>query len=199
MNLSSLAFDPWAAVPAVLVASGVFAALLLKRRTGAMPGPRTRSFAADTSAETRPGETRPQDMPGLPEADEYLNPLTEAEVFMSLGRDREAEELLLDAIRRAPTRLSLRVKLAEIYAKRPDPVAFQSVAFKLRLITGARGIVWDAVCRMGREVDRTNPEYRNMTAASRSSAFSITRQHEDDEDFAETMLSEPAPLARRTA
>lgn len=197
MNFSNLAFDPWAAVPALLVASGVLAALVLKRRMAATTDHGRRSFATDPEADTLPGETQPGHFADMVEIDQHLTPLTEAEVFMSLGRDEEAEQLLLDAIRRAPTKLSLRVKLAEIYAKRADPVAFQSVAFKLRLITGARGLVWEAICKMGRELDRGNPEYRDMQAATRSSAFSIRKQHTDDEDFAETLLSEPAPLAQR--
>ncbi|MFO0003225.1 MAG: FimV family protein, partial [bacterium] len=47
--------------------------------------------------------------------DEEVDPLAEAEVYLSYGRDAQAEEILREAVERQPGRNELRMKLLEIY------------------------------------------------------------------------------------
>lgn len=204
-SLADLHVDTTTALVALFVLTG-FSAFLVLRRKFAMARRRRRAAGAkvaipvlrvgDHAESLLSADTRPMsEFNSMVEVRRHLTPLTEAEVFMALGKDQEAEALLLEAIRRSPTNISLRVKLAEVYTQRPDVTAFQSVAFKLRLITGARGQVWENICRMGRYVDPGNPEYRDMEAAAQqgSSAFAITQA--DSSDFADTVMSSvPAPL-----
>lgn len=196
--LTDLPFDTRTAIFALLVVAGFIAFMILGRR---LASARRRPGAAKANADvtrtdvpadaqsTFSGETLPMSVfSDMVEVRRQLAPLSEAEVFMALGKDREAEALLVEAIQRSPTNISLRVKLAEIYTQRPDVQAFQSVAFKLRLITGARGQVWDNICTMGRHVDPGNPEYRHMeSAAMGSSAFELP--HPDSSDFADTVMA----------
>jgi Tfp pilus assembly protein FimV len=199
--LTDLPIDRTTVLVALLVVASCMTAIALMvfrrrlasadRRPGAARA-RAHAHRADAPADTQStqsGETRPlSDFGGMVEVHRHLPPLTEAEVFMALGKDREAESLLLEAISRSPSNLSLRVKLAEVYTQRPDIEAFQSVAFKLRLITGARGQVWENICTMGRHVDPGNPEYQNMEAAAQgTSAFAP--QYRAASDFADTVMS----------
>lgn len=197
--------DTTTALLALLVVASLIAFMVFRRRLAMSrrrrPGTsRAKVFAQGAKASvdapsTLSDETRPMsEFASMVEVRRHLAPLTEAEVFMALGKDREAESLLVESIRRSPSNISLRLKLAEVYTQRPDVEAFQSVAFKLRLITGARGQVWENICTMGRHLDPGNPEYQTMEAAAQgSSAFAVL--HPDSSDFADTLMSTtPAAL-----
>src|SRR5690606_2252388 len=54
------------------------------------------------------------------DADEGVDPVAEADVYMAYGRDAQAEEILLDALKTDPTRTAIHVKLLEIYAGRKN-------------------------------------------------------------------------------
>jgi pilus assembly protein FimV len=54
-------------------------------------------------------------------ADEGVDPVAEADVYMAYGRDAQAEEILLDALKNDPTRHAIHLKLLEIYAARKSP------------------------------------------------------------------------------
>ena len=57
-----------------------------------------------------------------------VDPVAEADVYLAYGRDLQAEEILKEAMRSAPTRVAIHNKLLEIYAKRRDSKAFEVVA-----------------------------------------------------------------------
>jgi Tfp pilus assembly protein FimV len=205
--LTDLPLDRTTVLVTLLVVAAFMAAITMavfrRRLASGRRRPRRAKAAArvhsmDSPADlhsTQSGETQPlSDFGSMVEVHRHLTPLTEAEVFMALGKDREAESLLLEAISRSPSNLNLRVKLAEVYAQRPDLEAFQSVAFKLRLITGARGQVWENIRTMGRHVDPGNPEYQNMEAAAQGTSAFAAQPH-DSSDFAETVMSE-APVLK---
>jgi hypothetical protein len=63
-------------------------------------------------------------------ADE-VDPLGEAEACLTLGRDREAESVLKDAIAQDPMRYELKLKLLAIYHERRDASAFDPLAEEL--------------------------------------------------------------------
>ncbi|MFM8245923.1 MAG: FimV family protein, partial [Burkholderiaceae bacterium] len=68
-----------------------------------------------------------------------VDAVAEADVYIAYGRDEQAEEILLDALRAYPERHALRVKLLEIYAARKDHQRFGTLAAELRVLTHGRG------------------------------------------------------------
>lgn len=73
---------------------------------------------------------------------EISDPVAEAEVLLAYGRDTQAEEILLAALSRDPTRTAVHLKLLEIYADRRDTRRFTEIALALREACQARGEDW---------------------------------------------------------
>ncbi len=89
-----------------------------------------------------------------------VDPIAEAEVYMAYGRDAQAEEILKEAILKAPDRHEIRGKLLEIYAARRNTAAFEAAAGELYAALGGKpSPLWDRVCDMGRSIDPANPLY----------------------------------------
>lgn len=89
-----------------------------------------------------------------------VDPVAEADVYLAYGRDLQAEEILKEAMRTNPSRVAIHNKLLEIYAKRRDNKAFESVANEAYSITRGEGPEWDAACVLGQELDPSNPLYQ---------------------------------------
>jgi pilus assembly protein FimV len=98
-----------------------------------------------------------------------VDPVAEADVYLAYGRDLQAEEILKEALRTNPTRVAVHAKLMEIYAKRRDTKAFESVAKEAYNVTKGEGTEWEAACTLGREIDPANPLYQSGMTASGSS------------------------------
>ncbi|MDR0226223.1 MAG: hypothetical protein LBI66_07370 [Burkholderiaceae bacterium] len=99
-----------------------------------------------------------------------VDPVAEADVYLAYGRDLQAEEILKEALRTDPTRTALHQKLADIYAKRHDRKAFESVAQTLHGLTGGKGPDWQRLADQGRILDADNPLYQKPGTAAPSSA-----------------------------
>jgi pilus assembly protein FimV len=89
-----------------------------------------------------------------------VDPVAEADVYLAYGRDLQAEEILKEAIRHNPARVSVHVKLAEIYAKRQDRKALEAVASEVLKLTQGEGSDWARVAELGRELDAENALYQ---------------------------------------
>lgn len=89
-----------------------------------------------------------------------VDPVAEADVYLAYGRDLQAEEILKEAIRHNPARVSVHVKLAEIYAKRQDRKALEAVASEVFKLTQGEGSDWARVAELGRELDAENALYQ---------------------------------------
>ena len=89
-----------------------------------------------------------------------VDPVAEADVYLAYGRDLQAEEILKEALRTNPTRVSIHSKLMEIYAKRRDAKAFEVVAAEAFNLTRGEGPEWAYMGEMGRELDPSNPLYQ---------------------------------------
>lgn len=94
------------------------------------------------------------------DADEGVDPVAEADVYMAYGRDAQAEEILLDALKADSSRTPVYLKLLEIYAQRQSLRQFESVAADLYSRTGGRGADWEKAAQLGRKLDPDNPLYR---------------------------------------
>jgi pilus assembly protein FimV len=89
-----------------------------------------------------------------------VDPVAEADVYLAYGRDLQAEEILKEAMRTSPMRVAIHAKLMEIYAKRRDSKAFETVAIEAFNLTHGNGPEWAYITEMGRELDPANPMYQ---------------------------------------
>lgn len=85
-----------------------------------------------------------------------VDAVAEADVYIAYGRDEQAEEILLDALRAHPERHALRLKLLEIYAARSDKQKFGKLAADLYSRTGGYGEEWTQAMQMGQHRDPAN-------------------------------------------
>lgn len=101
------------------------------------------------------------------DADEGVDPVAEADVYMAYGREAQAEEILLDALKADSGRPAVFLKLLEVYALRPDVKKFEAIATDFYSRTGGAGADWVKAAEMGRKVDPENPLYaeRNIMDA----------------------------------
>lgn len=88
-----------------------------------------------------------------------VDPIAEADVYIAYGRDAQAEEILKEALRTQPERNAVRVKLLEIYAKRKDLRAFETLASELFGATKGEGDDWQQAAALGMAIDPNNPLY----------------------------------------
>ncbi|MDA8258165.1 MAG: pilus assembly protein [Betaproteobacteria bacterium] len=86
---------------------------------------------------------------GMAASQETVDPVVEADTFLAFGRDAQAEEILLEALKTEPQRQAIHLKLLDIYAARKDAVRFEEVAQDLHALTGDTGDVWNKVAAMG--------------------------------------------------
>ncbi|TDQ42512.1 FimV/HubP family polar landmark protein [Tepidicella xavieri] len=88
-----------------------------------------------------------------------VDPVAEADVYLAYGRDRQAEEILLEAVRLHPEHLPARLKLLDIYAQRNDVAAFNAQAAEVHALTGGSGEDWQQAREAGLRIDPDNPLY----------------------------------------
>jgi len=169
-------FTDWLQDPVALAVGGGAVLLLLgwllmrSRRTGA--GPVSVTEAEPAIAQTVIGESGGRQIdtnhsvfhsnfvPSLSQIDaNEVDAIAEADVYIAYGRDEQAEEILLDALRAHPQRHVLRVKLLEIYASRNDKQKFGTLAAELRVLTHGQGAEWAQAARLGRTLDSGNHLY----------------------------------------
>ncbi len=104
------------------------------------------------------------------DTDEGVDPVAEADVYMAYGRDAQAEEILLDALKTDPGRTGVHLKLLEIYAQRKNLKQFETTATELYSLTGGNGPDWEKAASMGRKFDPDSPLYRIPAPGSTQSA-----------------------------
>jgi hypothetical protein len=90
-----------------------------------------------------------------------IDPVAEASVYLAYGNDIQAEELSKAAMLTQPERIAIHRKLAEIYAKRRDTSAFQTIATQAREVTRGEGADWLAIVALGSKLDSANPLYQH--------------------------------------
>jgi pilus assembly protein FimV len=120
---------------------------------------------ADSGSAAGPGSSMVYSPSQLDAAGD-VDPVAEADVYLAYGRDLQAEEILKEAMRTSPSRVAIHAKLMEIYAKRRDAKAFESVAKEAFNLTQGAGPEWDAASALGREMDPANPLYAQGNAPS---------------------------------
>ncbi|MFZ2336568.1 MAG: FimV/HubP family polar landmark protein [Sideroxyarcus sp.] len=95
---------------------------------------------------------------------EEVDPIGEADLFLTFGRDTQAEEVLKEALKKNPNNIPVKLKLLSIYVTRKDPNSFYGYAREIKE-SGDKS-AWDQTVAMGREVDPTNPFYGGSGSAA---------------------------------
>lgn len=85
------------------------------------------------------------------------DPISEADLFLSFGRDAQAEEILKEALQTSANKTPIKLKLLEIYAARKDAKSFEAIATQLK--NEGDDKVWQQVVAMGRKFDPKNALY----------------------------------------
>jgi pilus assembly protein FimV len=98
-----------------------------------------------------------------------VDPLQEAEVYLTYRRDAQAEEVLKEAIAKTPKRPELYLKLLEVYSMRQDKTQFEETARRLQAIAPGTPH-WEKAVTMGLALDPTNPLYGGTPAPAASAA-----------------------------
>ncbi|MDR2875161.1 MAG: LysM peptidoglycan-binding domain-containing protein [Methylobacillus sp.] len=88
-----------------------------------------------------------------------VDPISDAEVYLTYGRDAQAEEILKEAIAKEPNRYEYHLKLLEIYANRKSLASFETLASELYATLGTNDPTWHRVAEMGRDLEPENPMY----------------------------------------
>lgn len=111
---------------------------------------------------------------GAIDSDEGVDPVAEADVYMAYGRDAQAEEILVDALKSDPTRHAIYLKLLEIYSGRKSLKQFESLATDFYAQTGGTGADWETAAAMGRALDPANKLYGGSGASGQEVAAAAT-------------------------
>ncbi len=98
--------------------------------------------------------------PSQLDAVDDVDPVAEADVYLAYGRDIQAEEILKDALVTNAGRLAIHQKLLEIYSKRRDTQAFESVARQAFKASNGDNSEWERICELGLSIDPDNALYQ---------------------------------------
>ncbi|MBL3529002.1 MAG: FimV family protein [gamma proteobacterium endosymbiont of Lamellibrachia anaximandri] len=109
----------------------------------------------------------PSDIDALQDETGEVDPLSEADVYIAYGRYQQAEDLVKQAIEKAPERAELKHKLLEIHYSAKDTSAFAALAGALSAagIATTNPDVWSRISAMGRELDPENSLFGSATDA----------------------------------
>lgn len=128
------------------------------------PSPDTGDFTASASAVAP--------IAAVPAISEDVDPISEAELFLTFGRDEQAEEILKEALLKTPDNAPVLLKLLSIYATRHDTSEFSKVALKVKDLGDSEA--WERVRVMGRKLEPANPVYGGSGIASALDTVSMS-------------------------
>lgn len=122
----------------------------------------------DTNSDT-PASTMAYS-PSQLDANGDVDPIAEADVYLAYGKEDEAIKILAEALRSAPDRLNIHIKLAEIYAKQQDLTQLEVTARAVKGLTQGQGSDWERVRTLGFNMDPYNALYAETTTGAGTAA-----------------------------
>lgn len=131
---------------------------------------------------------------------EDVDALAEADVYMTYGRDAQAEEILREALEKGENRPVVHLKLLQIYARRRDTEEFEAEARKLKALVNGAGPEWDKAAALGRSIDPSNALYGQGESLDSEPDNGATEAPAVDFDLnaimgpSETQAAEPEPV-----
>ncbi len=111
----------------------------------------------DTGDFTRQPARQDGDRAEAASQSDNVDPISEADLFLSFGRDAQAEEILKEALKNTPTQHQIHLKLLGIYANRNDLNSFSTIARTLQASGDEQA--WQEALAMGRALEPNNPLY----------------------------------------
>ncbi|MEO6423156.1 MAG: FimV/HubP family polar landmark protein [Candidatus Nitrotoga sp.] len=105
------------------------------------------------------------------QADDF-DPISGADLFLSFGRDEQAEKILKEALSKNPANHQIHLKLLSIYENRKDARSFATIARQLR-DSGDEG-AWEQAAIMGLRLEPNNPMYGGHVGSAVEESFSAT-------------------------
>ncbi|VUZ26458.1 Uncharacterised protein [uncultured Comamonas sp.] len=120
-----------------------------------------------------------------------VDPIAEADVYLAYGKEDEALKILREALRTAPDRVPLHVKLAEIYAKQQDLTQLEITARTVHNLTQGTGADWERVRALGFSMDPYNTLYTDDQPAPAAAPAATS-------GFAQALAESAAPQAPAT-
>jgi len=162
-------------------------------------GQQVDTSSRESAATSRAGASSMVYSPSQLDAAGDVDPVAEADVYLAYGRDMQAEEILKEALRTHPSRAAVYRKLAEIYSKRRDVKALETLATEARGVTGGTGADWDFIAGLGRGLDPDNSLYSesdNPQPQQVSSPASTLRHAfgADTQPYNEPLAPPPPPV-----
>lgn len=131
----------------------------------------------------------------LDEGNEEVDPIREADVFLSFGRDVQAEEVLKDALEKDSGNNPVKLKLLSIYAERKDTKSFYVYAMEIK--ESGDAVAWEQAAAMGRELEPNNALYGGSGEAEAVAAEADADAALPVVDF-DLGLAEDTPAAEQT-
>ena len=95
---------------------------------------------------------------------EEADPIGEADLFLTFGRDTQAEEVLKEALKKNPNNIPVKLKLLSVYAGRKDTNSFYTYAREIK--ESGDESAWVQTAAMGLELEPNNPFYGGEASAS---------------------------------
>ena len=149
---------------------------LNERKTKAQSELSTKVDKTPTEVETKNSVFHSHFVPSVSQLDiNEVDAVAEADAYIAYGRDKQAEEILLDALRTHPQRHALRVKLLEIHAGRQDKKKFAALAKELQVMSKGVGAEWEQAMRIGRILDPDNALYSAAKTSASTTQTIVTR------------------------
>ena len=160
--------------------------------TAAFDQPESTDTEAESSAEDSfLSDFSPSEIDLPPEETGEVDPLAEADVYISYGRYKQAEELIRQGLERNPGNQEYRLKLFEVLYALKDATAFTKLAGEVR----AEGLprsdpgAWESIAIMGKKLAPGS----DLFAVEANSAISLeTGPHEELGDFGDLDLGDLA-------
>jgi len=179
--------DQILAEPLYLVAAGGLLTLLggtgywfVRRRSGRIRD-EEREFAR---IEPQPPDLMPDAFPPpIVESEERVDPLAEADLYLSFGRDEQAEEVLKEVLAQDPANEEAQLRMLQIHAGRNDSAAFERIARELHVRTQGTGENWLKAAALGYALDSGNALYAAGAGMQAPAAAASARNPLADTDF----------------
>lgn len=105
------------------------------------------------------------------QADDF-DPISGADLFLSFGRDEQAEKILKEALIKNPANHQIHLKLLSIYANRKDVHSFATIARQLRDSDDTSA--WEQAAIMGLKLEPNNPMYGGNVSVTGEESFVAT-------------------------
>ncbi len=129
----------------------------------------------------------PSDIDALQDETGEVDPLSEADVYISYGRYQQAEELIRQAIDKDPARQALKHKLFEILYALKDADGFSKLAEESAgtAVETHDADAWDKVLSMGKTLDSANPLFAGAEPMHGAVEEPVEEEPDDDglDDF----------------